>query len=138
MNGAEFATECKYLGDVMTSETTQSGIVRFSPKRDMATHPMAKCRHFGSFCLALLYNFPALVSRSVESEALIAYSTKVHQYHSWLLDQDGTSISHFDTGMAGEVAPVTSMSACDAAACLDSETNAHFGAHPTLTRVVHL
>ena len=79
LNGAEFARGCKYLGDVMTWETTQSGIVRFSPKRDMATHLMAKRRHIGSFCLALLYNFPALVNGSVETGALNAYSTKVHQ-----------------------------------------------------------
>ena len=36
---------------------TQSGIVQFSARVDMATHSMAKRRHFGSFCLALLYNF---------------------------------------------------------------------------------
>ena len=57
-------------------ETIRSGIVRFLPKCDMATHSMVKRRHFGAFCLALLYNFPALVYRSVESGALIAYSTK--------------------------------------------------------------
>ena len=34
--------------------------------------------------------------------------------------------------------PVSSMSACDTAACLDSGMAVHFGAHPTLTRVVHL
>ena len=34
--------------------------------------------------------------------------------------------------------PVSSMSACGTAACLDSGTAVHFDAHPTLTRVVHL
>ena len=34
--------------------------------------------------------------------------------------------------------PVSSMSACDTAACLDSGIAVHFGAHPTLTSVVHL
>ena len=99
---------------------------------------MAQRRHFGTFCLALLYNFTALVYRSVESGALIAYSTKVHQYHDWFLDRDDTSISHFDTGLEVDVDPVSSMSACDTAACLNSGTAVHFGAHPTLTRVVHL
>ena len=104
----------------------------------MATYSMAKRRHFETFCLALIYNFSSLVYRSVESGALIAYSTKIHQYHDWLLDRDGTSISHFDTGMKDGVVLVSSMSACNTAACLDSGTDVHFGAHPTLTRVVHL
>ncbi|CAI5704134.1 unnamed protein product [Peronospora farinosa] len=99
---------------------------------------MAKRRHYGTFCLALLYNFLALVYGPVELGSLIAYSTKVHQYHNWLIDRDGTSISQFDTGMAGGVATVSSMAACDTAAGLDSGTSLHFGAHPTLTRVVHL
>ena len=63
---------------------------------------------------------------------------KVLQYHDWLLDRDGTSISHFDTEMESGVVLVSTMSACDTAACLDSETVVHFGAHPTLTRVIHL
>ena len=74
-------------------------IVRFSTKCGMATHSMAKRQHFGTFCLSLLYNCLALVYWSFESGALIAYSTKVHQYHGWLLDRDGTSIFHFDTGI---------------------------------------
>ncbi|UIZ26809.1 hypothetical protein KXD40_001485 [Peronospora effusa] len=40
--------------------------------------------------------------------------------------------------MAGGVATVSSMAACNTAAGLDSGTSVHFGAHPTLTRVVHL
>ena len=32
--------------------------------------------------------------------------------------------------------PVSSMSACDTAACLATETAVHFGAHSTLMRVV--
>ncbi|KAI9916916.1 hypothetical protein PsorP6_017134 [Peronosclerospora sorghi] len=40
--------------------------------------------------------------------------------------------------MAINVALVSAMSACDAAACLDSGTTVHFGAHPMLTRVLHL
>ena len=122
MNGVDFAKGSKYLGDILTWETFQSGIVQFSPTCDMDTHSMAKRRYFGTFCLALLYIFPALVYRSVESEALIAYSTKVHQYHDWLLDRDGTSISHFNAGIEGGVVPVSSMSACDTSACLDSRT----------------
>ena len=135
LNGVDFAKGSKYLDDMLTWETIQSGIVRFSPKCDMASQSMAKHRHFRTFCLALLYNFPALVYRSVESGALIAYSTKVHQYHDWLLDRDSTSISHFDTAIEGRVVPVSSMSACDTAACLDSGTAVHFGTHLTLTRV---
>ena len=104
----------------------------------MTTHSMAKRRHIGTFCLAVLYNLSALVYRSVESGALIAYSTKVHQYHDWLLDRDITSISHFATGIEGGVIPVSSMSACDTTAWLDSETAVHFSAHPPLTRVAHL
>ena len=71
-------------------------IVRFSPTCDMTSHSMAKRRYFVTFCLDLLYNFLALVYRSIKSGA---YSTKVRQYDTWLLDLDNTSISHFDTGM---------------------------------------
>uniref|UniRef100_A0AAV1TI29 LAGLIDADG endonuclease n=1 Tax=Peronospora matthiolae TaxID=2874970 RepID=A0AAV1TI29_9STRA len=53
---------------------------------------MAKRRHFGSFCVALSYNFPTSMYRAIEPVALIAYSTKVHQYHDWLLRLDGTRI----------------------------------------------
>ena len=52
------------LGDMLTWETIQSGIVQFSPKCDI------------------------LVYRSIESGALIAYSTEVHQYHDRFLDRD--------------------------------------------------
>ena len=99
---------------------------------------MAKRRYIGIFCFDLLYNFTALVYRSVESGALNSYSAKIHQYHEWLLDRDSTLISHFDTSIEGGVVPVSSMSACDTATRLDSGTVVHFGAHPTLTRVVHL
>ena len=126
----------KNLGDMLNWETIYSSIVRFSPKCDMAVHSMAKRRHFVTFCLGLLYNFPALVYRSVKWEAFIA--TKVHQYHDWLLDRDGTSIFYFDKEIEGGVAPISFMSACDTASCLDSEIAVHFGAHPTLTRVVYL
>ena len=104
----------------------------------MVTHSMAKRRHFETFCLALLYNLPALVYWLVESRALIAYLTKVDQYHDWLFDRDGTSISHFDTGIEDGVVPVSSMSACDTAARLDSGTAVHFGAYPMHTHVVYL
>ena len=67
LNGVDFAKGSKYLDDILTWETSQSGIVQFSPTCDMDTHSMAKRRYFGTFCLALLYIFPALVYRSVES-----------------------------------------------------------------------
>ncbi|CAI5723214.1 unnamed protein product [Peronospora destructor] len=115
--------------------TIQSGIVWFSPKRDMATQSMAKRRHFGSFCLAIIYNFPSLVYRAIEPGELIAYSAKVHRHHDCILNRDGTSLSHFDTGMKCGVTPVTSMSACDTTASMASGTTVHFGVHPTLARV---
>ncbi|CAI5747023.1 unnamed protein product [Peronospora destructor] len=138
LNGADFARGHNYLGDTMSWLTVQSGVIRFSPKRAMATQSMAKRRHFGSFCLAIIYNFPSLVYRTIEPGALIAYSAKVHRHHDWLLNGDGISLSHFDTGMDCGVTPVTSMSACDTTASMASGTTVHFGAHPTLTRVVHL
>ena len=108
------------------------------PKRDIATHSMAKRRHFGNFCFALLYLFPAFVYRSVKSGMLIGYSKKVHQYPIGLLDRDGTLLSHFNTATSSEVALVSSMSACDTAESLNSKTSVHFGAHPRLTRALHL
>ena len=56
LNGVDFAKGSKYLGDMLTWETIQSGIVRFSPKCDMAPQSMAKRRHFGAFCLSLLFS----------------------------------------------------------------------------------
>ena len=86
----------------------------------------------------LSLQFPALVYRAIDPGSLLAYSTKVHQYHNWTLNCDGTSLMHFDTGMEGEVTPVSSMSACDIAACRASGIPVHFGAHPALARVVHI
>ena len=66
------------------------------------------------------------------------YSTKVHQFHDWLLASDGASLKHFDTGMECGVQPVSSVMACDIAASSASGTPVHFGEHPELTRVVHV
>ena len=99
---------------------------------------MAKRRHFGPFCLAFLYKFPSLVYRALEHGSLISYSTKGHQFHNWLLTSDGTSYQHFDTGLDCGMQPVLSMAASDIAASSASKTPVHFGAHPILTRIVHL
>lgn len=136
LKGVDFARGQRYLSDILSWRNLQSGIVCFSPTRDMATQSMAKRRHFGSFCVALLYNFPTLLYRAIEPSALIATAPAVHLSHDWLLHHDGTMISHFDTGMNCGVQPVSSMSDCDAAAATDSGTPVHFGAHPALTRVV--
>ena len=42
VNGVDFAKGSKYLGDMLTWDTIQSGIVRFSTMGDMAIHSMAK------------------------------------------------------------------------------------------------
>ena len=124
---------------MLTWETTQSGIVRFSLKCDMATHSIWRSAGTLEPSVFLFYTIlSALVYRSVKPVALIAYSKKVHQYHDWLLDRDGASIFYFDKEIEGGVAPISFMSACDTASCLDSEIAVHFGAHPTLTRVVYL
>ena len=111
LNGAAFAQGLTYLGEAMSWTTLQTGIVLLSPTRDMATQSMEKRRHFGSFCLALLYNFPSLVYRALERGSLISYSTKVHQFHDWLLTSEGTSFQHFDTGMECGLQPVSLMTA---------------------------
>lgn len=98
---------------------------------------MAKRQHFGSFCLALLYNFPSLVYREKEPGSPIAYSTKVQRFHDRTLHSDGTSLSHFDTGMQCEVTPVASMSACDIAASTSSGTPGRISAYPLHARIVH-
>ena len=66
------------------------------------------------------------------------HSTKVHQFHEWILASDGASLKHFDTGMECGVQPVSSMVACYISAYSASGTPVHFGAHPALTRVVHV
>ena len=105
----------------------------------MTTQSMAKRRHFGSFRLALLHNLqPSLVYRALKHGFLISHSTKVHQFHNWLLTSEGTSLPTFDTGMECRLQPVSSMTACDIAASSYSGTPVHVGAHPMLTRVVHL
>ena len=47
LNGVDFTKGSKYLGDMLTWETIQSGIVQFSPRCDVATYYMVKRRHFG-------------------------------------------------------------------------------------------
>ena len=64
LNGADFARGKHILVYILSWTTVQSGIVCFSPTCDMATQSTAKRRHFGSFCIALLHNFPALVYRA--------------------------------------------------------------------------
>ena len=46
-------------------------------------------------------------------------------------------ISHFVAGLPRETTAVDSMVACDHAATQNSGSPAHFGSHPTFTRVVH-
>ena len=106
-NGAAFAIGLNDLGETMYWNTLQTCIVLFSPTRNMATQSMAKRRHFGSFCLALLYNFPSLVYRELELGSLIEYSANVHRFHDWLLTSEGTSLQHFDTSMKCGVQPVS-------------------------------
>ena len=65
LNGVDFAKASKYLGDMLTWETIPSGIVRILPKCYMDTHSMEKRQYFGTFCLAILYNFLALVYRPI-------------------------------------------------------------------------
>ena len=138
LSGAAFAQGMTYLGEAMSWTTLQTAIVLFSPTRDMATQSMANRRHLGSFCLALRYNFPSLIYRALEPGSLISYSTKVHQLHDWLLTSEGASLQHFDTGMECGLPSVSSMTAYDIAASSPSGTPVNFGAHPLLTRVVHL
>ena len=66
------------------------------------------------------------------------YSTKVHQFHDWLLASDGAPLKRFDTGMECGVQPVSSVMACDIAAFSASEVPVRFGAHLALTRTVHV
>ena len=61
-----FAQGSQYLGDILTWETTQSDIVRFSTNHDMATHSMAKRRLLETFSHGLLYNCQHSYFREVE------------------------------------------------------------------------
>ena len=138
LNGADFTREKNYLSDIMAWALCKSGIVQFSARLDIATQSMAKRRHFGSFCLALLYNFLAPVLRAINPGCLLAYLTKVYRYHDWTLNSKGTLLTHFDTGMECEVTPVSLMSSCDIAVSRERGTPVHFGAHPALTHAVHI
>ena len=138
MKSVAFATEQTYLGDTLSWSTVKSGVVRFSTTRDAATQSMAKRRQFGSFCLFLLCNFSSLVYRAMDPLALLAYSSKIHRHHDWLLNRDGRSLYHFDTDMSCGATSVLSTLACNSAASFNSRFLVHFGAHPLLTRVVQL
>ena len=129
--------DLNYFGEAMSWTILQTGIVLLSPTRDMATQSMAKRRQFGSFCLALIYNFSSLVYRAMEPGSLISYTTKVYQFHDCFLTSDGTSLRHFDTGTDCGIQPVLSMAECDIAASSDSGTPVHFDAHPMPTRFSH-
>ena len=134
--GQIFARGKNHLGKIMSLKLCQSGIIQFLARLDMATQSMAKRRHFGSFCLALLHNFPALVFLAIDPGCLLAYSIKVNRYHDWTLSSEGTLLNHFDAVVECEVTPVSSMSSCDIAAYREGANSVHFGAHPALTRVV--
>ena len=138
LHGAGFSRGSRTFGDVLSCSSIQPEVTRFLPCTDMATQLIAKRRHFGSFCLALAYNFPSIMYRAPLQGALVVYSAKVNHHHECLLDNRGASLSHFDTGIRGGTTIVDSMLGCDRAATRDSKIPVHFGAHPALPRVVHL
>uniref|UniRef100_M4BQ96 Uncharacterized protein n=1 Tax=Hyaloperonospora arabidopsidis (strain Emoy2) TaxID=559515 RepID=M4BQ96_HYAAE len=104
----------------------------------MSTASTATRRHFGSFCLTILYNFPQLLFRDLEPGALLAYTLTIHQCHDWVISDDGSMVTHFDAGMPCDSTSVSSMVECDRSATTSCGIPVHFGAHPRLTRVVHL
>ena len=110
----------------------QRWVTWFLPRRNLDAQLVTKGLHLGSFCLALLYNFPLLVHRAIDPGALLAYSEKVHIHHDWLLNQEGTSLYHFDTGISCGSTPVTSMVACDEAAFMSYGSPVRFGSHRRL------
>ena len=61
LHGAGFSRGSRTLGDVLSWFSIQPGVTRFSPCTDMSAQSIAKRRHFGSFCLALAYNFPSIM-----------------------------------------------------------------------------
>ena len=122
LHGAGFSRGSRTLGDVLSWFSIQPGVTRFSPCTDMSAQSIAKRRHFGSFCLALAYNFPSIMYRALPHGAMVSYSARVHQHHEWLLDEKGASLSYFDTGIRGGTTIVDSMLGCDRAASRDSKT----------------
>ena len=104
----------------------------------MSTASIAMRSHFGSFCLDILYNFPQLLFRNLEPGALLAYTPRIHQYNDWVISDDRSMVTHFEAGMPCDSTSVSSMFECDRSATTSCEIPVHFGAHPRLTRVVHL
>ena len=136
-NGADCAIGLNYLGESMSCTILQTGIVLFSPTRDMATYYMAKRRHLRIPASLFITIFVSGLSDS-EAWVLISFLTKLHQFHNWLLTSEGTLLQHFETGMECRVQTVSSMAAFDIVASSVSGNFVNFGAHPMLTRGLHL
>ena len=55
-----------------------------------------------------------------------------------VISEDGSTVTHFDAGMPCDSTSVSSMFECEHSATTSCGIPVHFGAHPRLTRVVHL
>ena len=99
LGGAGYAKAAQYLQDALSWTKVRRGAANFKPVTDMSTTSIATHRHFGSFCLAILYNFPQLLFRDLEPGALLAYTPTIHQYHDWVISDDRSMVAHFDAGM---------------------------------------
>uniref|UniRef100_M4C1J3 RxLR effector candidate protein n=1 Tax=Hyaloperonospora arabidopsidis (strain Emoy2) TaxID=559515 RepID=M4C1J3_HYAAE len=59
---------------------------------------MAKRRHFGRFCLALVFNFPSFLYQPASPGTLVPLSGTDRQPHKWKLNPRGNMLSHWVSG----------------------------------------
>uniref|UniRef100_M4BSW1 Uncharacterized protein n=1 Tax=Hyaloperonospora arabidopsidis (strain Emoy2) TaxID=559515 RepID=M4BSW1_HYAAE len=109
LGGAVFAKAAQWLQDALSWTKLRRGVANCKPVLDMSTASIAARRHFGSLCLAILYNFPQLLFRYLEPGALLAYTPTIHQCHDWVISDDGSTVTHFDAGMPRDSMSVSSM-----------------------------
>uniref|UniRef100_M4C1Q9 Uncharacterized protein n=1 Tax=Hyaloperonospora arabidopsidis (strain Emoy2) TaxID=559515 RepID=M4C1Q9_HYAAE len=136
LNGASSARGRDTLGDNITWSWAECGVVCFTPTISISSMPMAKRRHFGRFCFALVFNFPSFLYQPASPGTLVPLSGTVRRPHKWMLNPRGNMLSHWVSGHFSGTFCVGSMEECDTIADRIGGSPVQFVDHPALTRIV--
>ena len=133
---ASFARGRATLGDTITWTWAECGEVCFTPTISISLMPVVKRRHFGRFCLVLVFNFPSFLYLPAPSGTLVPLSGSVRRPHKWMLNPRGNMRSHWVSGHLSGTFCVGSMAKCDTIASRLGGSPVLFVDHPALTRIV--
>ena len=124
------------LGDTITWSWAECGVVCFTPTISISSMPIAKRRHFGRFCLTLVFNFPSFLYQPASPGTLVLYRVRFVGLRSGYLIPGATC---YHTGFR-VTCPVHffvgSMAEIDTVASRIGGSPVQFVDHLALTRIV--